>query len=464
MKKRFIAVLLAVLTLLPGGALAAGRAFSDVDDSYGWARDAIEGFAAQGIVDGVGGGRFAPDDPVTREEFAKMLTLSFGMEPAAGGVPAYADVAADRWSYGYVEAARGYLDGYADPSGGNMTFKPETPARREDIAAAIVRILGYRAEDSDAATEAEGFTDYGAISPALRPYVGVAAARGLIEGYADGTFRPQAGITRAEAAVMLYRAVTQAADAQPEADAPKLTVTVCPSSVTEAEVTVSGAVSGQAGTLPSVTVNDKAVSVSPSGKFSVRLTLAPGDNEVVFTARDAAGKAVTETRMIKYTKSKGSLAEGYGYVQSTYRTKDGDGDTAVVIEVWDGSQARELWVKDADIGTEPRQGDIAHYYVYGDGTLDRIGRVANGKLGAVKEWDVDTGRIRLFDGTTYRVTNDTFVLYVDTGRHVGADGGAVSEAFADGGGHYNNVFLATEVGEDVGLRVLVVDVNNQWED
>ncbi len=52
--------------------------FSDVDLSY-WAVAWIEQLAAQGITSGCGGGRFCPDQPVTRAQMAVFLVRAFGL-------------------------------------------------------------------------------------------------------------------------------------------------------------------------------------------------------------------------------------------------------------------------------------------------------------------------------------------------------------------------------------------------
>src|SRR5690606_38313804 len=54
------------------GAAANAIDFSDIT-GYAWARDSIAGLAAREVVQGIGGGKFAPERNVTRAEFLHML-------------------------------------------------------------------------------------------------------------------------------------------------------------------------------------------------------------------------------------------------------------------------------------------------------------------------------------------------------------------------------------------------------
>lgn len=239
MKKVFVCALSAAIALTAAtpAALANGyggntivyapQVFVDLD-GFDWARDAIGQFVQSGIVQGVGNGRFAPNDLVTREQFAKMLTLTYGASTDVTRTPTFADVGQNRWSYAYIEACTNYLTAYPNPTGGKLFFRPNEAATREDIAVALVKMMGLSEADvRDPDFLGKSFSDAATVSPGLRNFITVAAEYGLLEGYADGTFRPQQGITRAEAVVLLSRSTKIAVDAdngkipadtQPETD------------------------------------------------------------------------------------------------------------------------------------------------------------------------------------------------------------------------------------------------------
>ena len=140
-----------------------------------------------------------------------MLVSTFKQPLETPSTPTFADVAEDRWSYPYVEVCREFLTGYANPFGGLPTFHPTEYATREDIAVALVRMMGFTDSDaSDKNYAGRKFYDGNSISPSLMPYVSIACERGLISGYPDGSFGPTQGITRAETVVLLNRATKQA--------------------------------------------------------------------------------------------------------------------------------------------------------------------------------------------------------------------------------------------------------------
>ena len=219
--KRITAILTAIFMLLISMTVSADNisqiigdgntvVFIDVPSNH-WAKNDIEYFAEKGIVNGVGNGRFEPESGVTREEFCKMLVLTFNAALETPNTPSFSDVDPNRWSYPYVEVCREFLTGYANPFGGQPAFHPTEAAKREDIAVALVRMLGFTGDDAyDPYYAQRNFWDSDAVSPRLLPYISVACEKGLINGYEDGSFGPLQGITRAETVALLNRATKQA--------------------------------------------------------------------------------------------------------------------------------------------------------------------------------------------------------------------------------------------------------------
>lgn len=204
MKKLTAAIL--VLTMLAASCMTAFSAsFSDVGDEFAWASEAIDKFSEENIIVGKSDGVFAPDDNVTRAEFAKLLVLTFKLKSDKSAE--YSDVAKDFWGYEYINAAYGYTveANVLDNTCANDVFMPDNAATRQEIAAAIAKAADLKESENENYLAAN-FTDSADVNSEIYSLVQNAAAAGLIKGYEDRTLVPDGKVTRAEAAVLLYRA------------------------------------------------------------------------------------------------------------------------------------------------------------------------------------------------------------------------------------------------------------------
>ena len=96
-------------------------------------------------------------------------------------------------------AERGIADGYAD-----KTFNPNAAITRADMAVMLTRALGADPESNGDSR----FTDIASDAP-YGPAVNHLASIGVTRGYADGTFKPDAPVTRAQFASFIVRAFPQ---------------------------------------------------------------------------------------------------------------------------------------------------------------------------------------------------------------------------------------------------------------
>lgn len=205
--------------------------FSDVPNTH-WAFDYIGEMAQRDVISGYPDGRFIPENQVTRAEFAKIMVCAAGLRVTNNNTTSFDDVYTSDWYCPYVECAKDYLTGYSTNIG--TIYKPTTPALREDIAVALVKLKGY---DISLADESilNMFTDSYSISSSARKYVAVAVERGIVSGYDDSTFRGQATITRAEAATLLWRAFQYGNDNK--VVEPTETITETPKPVEQSQAT-----------------------------------------------------------------------------------------------------------------------------------------------------------------------------------------------------------------------------------
>ena len=190
--KTVTSLLLSLLLFLSLVAPAAGA------DKGHWAEEKLAAWVERGWLVGDGNGNLRPDDPVTRAEFATMVNRSFGLGRAPGAV-SFTDLSESDWAYREIQTAvaQGYLKG-----NGDGTVRPHQPITREEAAVMIARLIGLKAGDANLA-----YKDRESIAAWSADAVASVSREGIFQGFPDGTFRPKAAITRAEAAVSLERAL-----------------------------------------------------------------------------------------------------------------------------------------------------------------------------------------------------------------------------------------------------------------
>lgn len=162
------------------------------------------------------GGAIRPDDPLTRGELTRALyaLLEADNKDAAFANP-FPDVTdPDCARAAAYLASYGILTGYSDG-----TFRPDAPVSRAAFAVALHRC--QFAAPVGRYGSRETFSDIPAGFWAEK-YLDSALVLGWMSGYADGTFRPAASVTRAQAATALNRVLGRDASrtAVPEGTSP----------------------------------------------------------------------------------------------------------------------------------------------------------------------------------------------------------------------------------------------------
>lgn len=161
-----------------------------------WAKVMIEKWSQKEVLKGYEDGSFKPNNTVTRGELAAILVRVFGLNEVAGAT-VYTDVTPTKWYAGDIAkvSAAGLMNDYEDG-----TFKPEQEATREEAAYAIAKAYRVAAQD-----KTSSFTDQAQISDWAEDEIAALVAGGYLNGTPDGSFRPQATLTRAEAVTMVHK-------------------------------------------------------------------------------------------------------------------------------------------------------------------------------------------------------------------------------------------------------------------
>jgi len=179
--------------------------FKDIASVEAWAGREISVVAAKGAIEGKSEGQFAPKDKVTRAEFAKMLIRALDLENGSA-TEGFADVDPAAWYAPYVAAAAQLkiINGRSDTK-----FDPNATITRAEMATMIARALKVSQGASNVAdvnAALKDFADAGKINASLKDGVAFATTHKIVVGNA-GKFLPNNNATRAEAAVIIYRAL-----------------------------------------------------------------------------------------------------------------------------------------------------------------------------------------------------------------------------------------------------------------
>jgi len=177
------------------------------NDTVGhWAVTDIQKMIKLGLVSGVSSTEFAPERNITRAEFAALLVRALGITPTIQVSGRFSDVPADKWYFNAVNTAadKGLLSGYA-----NNYFGPNDLVTREQMATMITRSLSYKGKNSPSGISGSAvlntFADSGQISSWAINSVAGAVQQGIIKGRSEVQFAPLENASRAEAAVMVLR-------------------------------------------------------------------------------------------------------------------------------------------------------------------------------------------------------------------------------------------------------------------
>ncbi|WP_240041407.1 S-layer homology domain-containing protein [Paenibacillus ginsengarvi] len=282
-----------------GGTINQNIVFIDLKQDH-WASEAIQDMARKGILSGYEDSSFQPDKSITREEFAKLIALTFSLSLQSPADPTYSDVDKSSWSYSYIESTKEFLTGYYPPRG-RAFFSPETKATREDVAVALVKVMGLGSNDLvNPNILSYTFRDVSDISIGLRDYVAIATEKKLIDGYSDRTFRPNKEITRAEVATLLYKVIKSSAHDQ--MDGPALEVTV-PDTTSDGTVYVSGKTSRDA----KVTINGKPAALTDGSFKEGVLFEQEGEHTVTVAAKLPSGKTNSVEKKVTFKVGAPSL-------------------------------------------------------------------------------------------------------------------------------------------------------------
>ncbi|WCN37309.1 IPT/TIG domain-containing protein [Aneurinibacillus uraniidurans] len=271
-KKNIINVVTTV-TLLSSFTLPvqAATSFVDIDNSY--AKDAIQKLVNEGILNGIGEGKFSPTGTITRQDFAIVLAKALNLDTNhVPSTPTFSDIPPNHYAFKYIEAAvkAGLIKGNEDGTFGNGQN-----LSRQDMAVIFVRALGVDATGKAANLK---FSDAASISDYAKDAVAYAVELGLLVGDSENSFNPK-GIADRQAVALVTSKFLKAVEKHKAPDNPN---NPTPSQQTPPPTNGNtGGGGGHGGSTPAV--SPMIISITPSSGSIV------GGNTVTITGTRLAG-------------------------------------------------------------------------------------------------------------------------------------------------------------------------------
>ena len=216
-KQRILSALLTlclVFSLVPTALAADADKFTDISKDS-WCYEYVDYVTSKGYFRGTTETTFSPDRSMTRAMFVVVLSRFDGAK-VDNSQSAFTDVAPGAWCAGAINwaAANKIVEGKGDG-----TFAPNEPITRAQMCAIMQRYLNYYAKKHNVTavvkSAATSLTDRGQIPAYARTAVEQCQKWGLVNGFSDGTFRPQAMSSRAQVAAVIYRLAFVVKNAKP---------------------------------------------------------------------------------------------------------------------------------------------------------------------------------------------------------------------------------------------------------
>lgn len=182
------------------------KTFDDITTH--WAKEEIELLASKLIIKGMTKELYAPDQTLTRAEFATLLVRSLGLNEGMGSANddlTFSDVASKTWYAGAVSIAvqAGLIQGYNDG-----TFRPNQEISREELAVLMNRALHFVLKNDDTINvelQLAKYEDGNTVASWAKEDVASLIQNDIFKGLTSSSIAPKQQATRAEAAFMLKR-------------------------------------------------------------------------------------------------------------------------------------------------------------------------------------------------------------------------------------------------------------------
>lgn len=196
MRRIFMVICLAIIVIgMSPSGLVQAASFKDMSRNHTLVTE-IDYLIDRDIIKGYPDGSFRPNENVTRAQVAVLLTRALGISTANVKNPNYQDVPVTHANYKEIAAAQNAGIFQTVP-----IFNPSGTVSRATMAIILQRAFHLEGSDGNYFEDVTERTDgYRAIL--------AMADNNITRGYQDGTFKPNAVLTRAHFSAFMARALT----------------------------------------------------------------------------------------------------------------------------------------------------------------------------------------------------------------------------------------------------------------
>jgi len=266
-----------------------------------WAKDTIQSALSSGIANGYPDGSFKPNNAITRAEFFALTNNVFGFTGTTETT--YTDVPSAAWYAPVIAKAEtaGYISGYPDRS-----IHPKGNITRQEVAAIIGRLKSLGASSNSLS-----FTDASSIPSWSKADIIAVSEAKIMNGYPDGSFKPTAPTTRAEALIAITKGFNHDTANTPNPGTVKIPVSAISVTGTTTALTAGGSTRTLTANISPITATNKSVTWSSSNTAvatvvdGVVTPVAAGVAVITVTTADGS-KTATYTMTVKAGATSGT--------------------------------------------------------------------------------------------------------------------------------------------------------------
>ncbi|MEK3688309.1 S-layer homology domain-containing protein [Paenibacillus sp. FSL R10-2736] len=192
----FIVLLFVLLPFSPN--YASAEQMTDIKGH--WAENDIQEWLDEGLITGYPDHTFQPGAEISRGEFVALVNRAFKYSDT--NAIGFKDLKQTNWAYIEVQKAiaQGYIGGFSD-----NTFRAGKQITKQETAVIMSRILKL---DSNGVSAAVSAKDSNLIPAWSKPAIGYLLEKGIMSNDSDGAFQPKRELTRAEAVVVIKKALS----------------------------------------------------------------------------------------------------------------------------------------------------------------------------------------------------------------------------------------------------------------